>query len=47
MGQKNGTAQALFLQGFGSRPETYRFWNYFADNAKHGEIRVIPYRKTG
>jgi hypothetical protein len=23
MGQQNGTAQALFLQGFDSRPETY------------------------
>jgi len=24
MGQQNGTAQALSLQGFGSRPENYR-----------------------
>jgi hypothetical protein len=24
MGQQNGTAQALFLQGIGCRPEAYR-----------------------
>jgi hypothetical protein len=27
MGQQNGMAQALFLQGFGFRPETYPLWD--------------------